>query len=112
MSKKNYVLRALSDSHLRAIGKVAAQWSSLEFYILRAVAEIAHVEHETVLMMLAAQGFSSWCEILAALSGETTPKPKPKTHKPTEIEAHLTELGILHAHRNKIVHCSWSAPFG
>ncbi|MFA7383569.1 MAG: hypothetical protein WC001_08965 [Desulfurivibrionaceae bacterium] len=110
--KKEYVLSALSDAHLRGIGKVAAQWSSLEYNILRVITDIARTDHKTTLVMLAAQGFTSWCEILKALSGDVTPKPKPQNNTPTVLETLITEMTALHRHRNSIVHCSWDAPFG
>lgn len=112
MAAKHYVLRALSDAHLRAIGKVAAQWSSLEFAILRVIADVARIDHQTALVMLAAQGFPSWCEILKAVSGDVTPKPKPVMNTPTALESLITEMLDLHRHRNNIVHCAWSAPYG
>lgn len=112
MASKDYVLRALSDRHLRAIGKVAAQWSSLEFAILRCISDIAGIDHKTSLVMIAAQGFPSWCELLKALSGDVTPKPKPRMNTPTELESLVTLMLGLHKHRNNIIHCSWSAPYG
>ena len=112
MAKRDYVLKALSDAHLRAIGKVAAQWSALEFAILRTISDVARTDHHTTLTMIAAQGFVSWCEILKAVSGDVTPKPKPKLNTPTELESLVTTMTTLHKHRNNIVHCAWDAPFG
>lgn len=112
MASRDHVLRALSDAHLRAIGKVAAQWSSLEFEILRVISDISRVDQQTTMIMVAAQGFISWCELLKALSGDVSPKPKPKNNTPTALESLVTAMGDLHRKRNNIVHCAWDAPYG
>lgn len=112
MASRDHVLRALSDRHLRAIGKVAAQWSSLEFNILHVISDISRVDQRTTMIMVAAQGFVSWCELLKALSGDVSPKPKPKNNTPTALESLVTTMMDLHKKRNNVVHCSWDAPYG
>lgn len=104
MASKDHVLRALSGSHLRAIGKVAAQWSSLETSVLSAISDISQVSHHTVLVMIGTQGFRQWFEILRAVSGEHLLKrPKP-------LGALWSKIEPLQKRRNEVVHCNWMAP--
>lgn len=101
MASKEYVLRALSDSHLRAIGKVAAQWSSLETTMLRAIADVASIEFETLLLFVGSSGTKTWTELLIALSGEG---------KKSLLSTLCHEINELYAMRNQIVHCDWKPP--
>lgn len=101
MASREYVLRALSSAHLRAIGKVAAQWSSLETAMLRTISEIAEIEYETLLLLIGSSGTKSWTEILKALTG---------AEKRGVLALLCAEINDLYSMRNQIVHCDWRPP--
>ena len=105
MASGDYVLRALSDAHLRAIGKVSAQWSSLESSIIWAISEVALVPHHTVLVMVGTQGVRPWFEILRSLSDDHL-----LPDRPTILGGLWTTVERLQGQRNAIVHCNWDAP--
>jgi hypothetical protein len=105
---KKIVLRALGDSHLRAIGMVAAQWSSLEFSLLWVLSQEFKIKPSEAVILAGAQNAAAWCEMLRK---QTNPPHKLGAQKRlSSIDKLALEVGKLLKLRNDIVHTAWDAP--
>ncbi len=104
------VLKALSDSHLRAIGMVAANWSRLEVAFLWVIARVADIDFKDATILAGAQNATSWCDMLQKL---TAPPENVQQHfklTKTPLDAIKKKVEALQRERNTIVHSYWLDP--
>lgn len=99
----NSLLKSLSTSHFRAIGRVASQWSALELTILWAIGRESGIDLTTATILAGSQNASTWCEMLCKLSGDT----KSLTGKKTRLDSILERVRNAQTSRNSIVHAAW-----
>lgn len=107
---KKPVLKVLSDSHLRAIGMVAANWSRLEVTFLWVIARVAEIEFKDAAILAGAQNAMSWCDMLQKL---TAPPENVQQHlkiAKTPLDAIRKKVETLQRERNNIVHSFWLDP--
>lgn len=119
---QTYTIKTLSTTHLRAIGKVAAEWSSLELTILLTLAAAAKVDFKTATILVGTQNVTVWCEMLKKLTGDSAAYKKRKKKpgepdtkkKPTELDRLCERINELQRERNEIVHAVWfpTTPLG
>lgn len=102
-STKNDLLRSLSTSHFRAIGRVAAQWNALELTILWAIGKESGLNMKTAAILAGSQNATAWCEMLKKLSGDT----KTVTRKKTALDTICARVTIAQKQRNDVVHAAW-----
>lgn len=96
--QKNEILKALRDTHLRAIGKVAAQWSALEITILFVISKALNVSFTQATIVCGSQNASAWCDMLKKLTNES---------KGSELATVCKTIEDLQSKRNNIVHAYW-----
>lgn len=102
---KKPVLKALSDSHLRAIGMVAAHWARLEVTLLWIISRTCNIELKQAVILAGAQNATAWCEMLQKLTTPEQEAGKPKIRTP--IDEIVEKVKLLLTSRNNIVHTSW-----
>lgn len=102
--KKNEVLKALRETHIRAIGKVAAQWSVLEITILFVIAKVLNVEFRDAVAVCGSQNATAWCDMLKKLTKESKSTGAPKR---TVLDNICQTISELQTKRNDIVHGYW-----
>lgn len=102
---KSSVLRAVSDAHLRAIGKVSAEWNDLELVILYSIAKTINLSLSHTAILVASQNVRAWCDILKRLTRES--RSYNKKSPATELDKLCDEIDELQKKRNQIVHASW-----
>jgi hypothetical protein len=102
---KKAVLRALSDSHLRAIGMVAAQWSSLEVTLLWIVSRAFKIRMSQAVILAGAQNAPAWCEMLR--KEMNPPIERGKKTPTTKLDKLAEEVAKLLKLRNDVVHTAW-----
>jgi hypothetical protein len=102
--QKSEVLKALRDTHLRAIGKVAAQWSALEITILFVISKTLNVSFSDATAVCGSQNASAWCDILKKLTKESKSAGLPEN---TELDRVCITITKLQTKRNDIVHGYW-----
>lgn len=102
---KKPVLKALSDSHLRAIGMVAAHWAQLEVTLLWIVSRVCKIELKQAVVLAGAQNATAWCEMLRKLTSPVQEVGKPKIRMP--IDPICETVQTLLKERNNIVHTAW-----
>jgi hypothetical protein len=100
---KNSILSALSDSHLRAIGKVAAQWSALELTMMYCISRITGSTIKQAVILTGSQNVASWCDMLKKLTEDS----KPFTGKATELDRICKQIIDIQSERNAVVHTAW-----
>ena len=102
--KKSQVRKALTDSHLKAIGTVAASWSSLEMSILYIMAKIASIPFQTALILAGPSNLAAWSDMLKKLCGQAT----RYGWNEKKLSSLLEKIKKLSSERNNVVHASWS----
>ncbi len=105
---KKQILKALSDSHLRAIGLVAAQWAQLELTLISILSKTSNIPVKQTLILAGAQNATAWCDMLHKLTYEPHALGKPKVK--TSLDPIRQRIADLQAQRNTIVHTAWFEP--
>jgi hypothetical protein len=102
---KKAVLSALGNSHLRAIGMVAAEWSNLEVSILWTVSRVFGIKMSQAVILAGAQNATAWCDMLRK---ETNPPVIPgKPQEQTKLDKIADKVTKLLTLRNNVVHTAW-----
>lgn len=101
--RKAKVLEAISRSHLEAIGRVAATWSSLEFSMIAAIAKVSGCETYKAIVLAGPAAFASWADMLV-ISAQSSSLHKDKADEFASLCKLLLKLLRL---RNYIVHAVW-----
>lgn len=95
----------LSPSHLQAIGRVAAEWSALEFAFQCAMVVASQVPFHKVVAFTAPTPMNGWIDFLSNLLLQQS----------SSLQRELTELferiSKAQTKRNSIVHAVWSEQF-
>ena len=102
------VLKALGDSHLRAIGLVAAQWAELEMSVVWVLSRIADISLSKAVILAGAQNAVAWIDMIKKISYGIQQEGQPKIK--TAIDPISKEIADLLKLRNDIVHTSWNQP--
>lgn len=106
--EKSPVHKALRQTHLRAIGKVAASWSSLEVTVLFVIARLLGITTEKAVAVCGSQNMAAWCDAVKKITGQ----PKSSVNKLAPVDARLNavckELLRLQTQRNNIIHAYWT----
>ena len=102
------VLKALSDSHLRAIGLVAAQWADLEWSIMFILSKAFKLDFKHAVILAGAQNPEAWCRMINKLLYPQPAKGDPKIKRP--LDKITDKIIKLSSKRNAIVHTSWFPP--
>ena len=101
--RKARVLQTVSRSHLEAIGRVAAAWSSLEFRLVVAISEIGGTEPYKTIVLAGPAAFANWADMLVIMA-KSSSNHVDKTDEFEKLGNLLTKLLRL---RNYIVHAVW-----
>lgn len=109
-AQKKPVLKALSDSHLRAIGMVAANWSRLEVTFLWVIARVVGIDFRNAVILAGAQNAMSWCDMLQKLTAPPEGEQQHIKRVKTPLDAIRKEVETLQKERNNIVHSFWLDP--
>lgn len=104
--KKADVFRRLTNSHLQAIGRVAATWSLLELMVLSALSTISGIRLDKAIILAGPSAFASWLDMLAILARNSA----EHKHIEYELDALFKLLKKLLNRRNHIVHAVWQIP--
>ena len=102
--KKSQVRKALSDAHLKAIGTVAASWSSMEMTILYTMTKVANIPFQTTIILAGPSNLAAWSDMLKKLC-DSTIKFRWNSKKLATL---LEKIKKLSTERNNVVHASWS----
>ncbi len=111
--RRSVTSKALSASHLRAIGKVAATWSALELTMLNAIADAAKLDLRDAIILVGSQNVAQWCEVLKKLTGDSNeflPRQENKQNKKsplTQLDVICATITKLQPRRNQVVHTYW-----
>src|SRR5438105_4144603 len=62
------IYEVLRPAHLQAIGRVAAEWSYLEFAVLKEISRLSGTDLPTVIVMTAPSNLMAWNDMLVVLS--------------------------------------------
>lgn len=111
---KKRIHEALSPAHLKAIGRVAAQWSSLELTLIWVLSKVTDIPLSTMLLLVGSQSTKQWCDMLIKITRDSknfhsilARGPKPVQ---TELDILCAEIEDLRPLRNQIVHATWDPP--
>ena len=101
--KKAPIFRALKPAHMQAIGRVAAEWSRLEYVIQLLIAEVASFDSYKCIMLTKQSNIGGWMDMLKNMM--THVYDDPKIDK--VLEKLCDKVKSLSADRNAIVHSMW-----
>ena len=99
---RSHLTSKLSEDHLREIGRVAAEWSALEFAMLDSIAICGEVPLVKTIMLCGPAAFASWTDILLVVSAN-----KKHGHKYEPLRKLIGLLLKLLRLRNYMVHANW-----
>lgn len=98
------IYEVLRPSHLQAIGRVAAEWSYLEFAVLDSIATVAGIELWKVVIIAAPSNLAAWNDMLMVFVKQSS------AYAPIEkkLNKHCELLKDLQTERNAVVHAVWT----
>ena len=74
--KKAPIFRALKPAHMQAIGRVAAEWSKLEYVIQLLIAEVASFDSDKCIMLTKQSNIGGWMDMLKNMMTHVYADPK------------------------------------
>jgi len=102
--RRSAILKRLSRAHLEGIGRVAADWSLLEFQVISELSSLSNVEDFKTVILAAPSSFAGWIDMLNIFcSGK---------HISAEIESISKLLIKLLRLRNYAIHAVWMVEKG
>lgn len=102
--KKSRIYQTLKPSHLQAIGRVAAEWSGLEFMFQSLIASVAEFDPFKSLVVTKAASINDWKTMLRTL---VQIEYKDATAD-KELDTLYRKISKLQLDRNSIVHTHWN----
>jgi hypothetical protein len=106
--QKSAIRKALTPSHLQAIGLVAATWNSLELTLLYLISKMAETRFPTTVAMVSPSNFAAWLDMLRRL----TRRSKEHSWKEKELVKICERMKSRHTERNAVVHAVWGEQSG
>ncbi len=104
--KKEVIRKALTDAHLLAIGRVAANWSYLEMQLRFEITTLAGLTSDVGFAMLAPLGFPQWLELVDFF----LVRSPALFAREGEWKKLRKEINDLRVERNDVVHAFWRVP--
>lgn len=104
--KKSAIRSALKPAHLQAIGLVAAQWNSLEFFTLWFISKLANIKLGEAIILAAPSNMMGWTQMLQKLARRS----EEYSWKTNELKPLCKRMNELQIERNAVVHAFWDKP--
>lgn len=101
--KKAPIFRALKPARMQAIGRVAAEWSRLEFAIQTLIPEVASFDAYRCIMLTKQSNIGGWVDMLKNMMTHVYADPK-SDKKLKKLFNKVVELSLK---RNALVHSMW-----
>ena len=95
--------KALTDAHLREIGRIASEWSLLEFHMQLCIGALAGIENDALFVLTKGLSYTGWKECILALALRQS---FGEAHE-REARKLFNDLDALQLERNKAVHTAW-----
>jgi|SRR3989344_4101496 len=102
--KKSRIFTVLKPSHLQAIGRVAAEWSKLEFIFQMAISDTASLDIFKTLIITKPSNIGGWMDMLQNMISHVYGDSKAQK----ELEDVYKTITKLQKERNAIVHTFWT----
>ena len=103
---RSCVHQSLKPAHFNAIGRVSAEWSLLEMFILNSISKIGNIRIDSVIMLVVGASFRAWIDSLIKVVERST----EHSWKLEDFKKFTEGLVKLYKKRNQIVHAFWTVP--